>query len=188
MAGPELLVLARHARPTVDPAKPASEWDLCEEGALAARRMGERLRSVSPSVVVSSVERKAIQTGAIAADVLGVTFQTGQDLHEHVRPFLNSDEQFEAEMERFFARPSERVFGEESASAVGARFTRALDAMVAAHRGERLVVVAHGTVLSLHLAGRYGLDAARVWGRLGMPSFAVVETRTKTLVDLVEAV
>ena len=188
MPGPELLVLAKHAHPSVDPAVAANEWDLSEDGLEGAHRLGERLRTAEPALVVSSVERKSLQTGAIAAAVLDVTFQTAENLHEHVRPYVGSSEQFEAEMDRFFARRDERVFGDESAVEACARFTRGLDAVVRAHRSERLLVVAHGTVIALHLESRYGLDARRVWSRLGMPSYAVVELRTKTLVDLVDHV
>ena len=183
----DLLVLAKHAVPAVDANVPASEWHLSADGVDGARRLGEQLRAIAPDVVVSSVERKALQTGSIAAEVLDVTFHTAADLHEHVRPFV-ARERFEAEMERFFARPQVKVFGDESAAEAESRFTRGLDAVVRAHGSDRLAVVAHGTVLSLHLAARYGLDAYATWSRLGLPAYVVVERRTKSIVDLVDAV
>ena len=57
-----------------------------------------------------------------------------------------------------------------------------------AHRGLRLVIVSHGSVLALHLAARYGLDAWRTWQRLGWPSYLIVDRGTKTVVDVVDEV
>ena len=181
MAGPELLLLAKHAEPHVDPNLPAREWALNAAGELGATRLAEAWSPVGVDLVVSSVERKAKETATIVADRLGVMFHTGHDLHEHERPFMADRDQFQQFMASFFAEPNLH-------RAVEARFTSAVDALVKAHRGSRLGIVAHGTVLSLHLAARYGLDGWKTWKALGMPSYAVVETRTKTVVDLVENV
>jgi broad specificity phosphatase PhoE len=187
---PELLILVRHARPEVDASMPRVDWTLGEEGLAAAARLAEQLRPIGVDVVVSSTERKAKDTGAVIAHALGVTFQTGQDLDEHRRPRVGllSDEVFGASMRDFFARPDQRVFGDESAAAAQSRFGAAVDALVKAHHGRRLVVVTHGTVLALHLAARYSVDAWSTWQRLGQPAYVVVEQRTKTIVDIVTAV
>ncbi|HVM10147.1 MAG TPA: histidine phosphatase family protein [Acidimicrobiales bacterium] len=181
MAGPELLVLAKHAAPAVDPDLPAAQWPLSEAGRGGAERLAERLRPLAIDLVASSVERKAAETASAVARVLDVTFQTAHDLHEHERPYEPDRSRFEQNMARFFEDPSAH-------RPVERRFTTALDALVRAHRSLRLVVVAHGTVLSLHLAARYGLDAASTWSSLGMPSYVVVELRTKTVVDVVREV
>ena len=178
MPGPELLVLVRHAEPLVDDGVPPTAWALTDAGRAAARRMGERLLPLGLRVVVSSTERKAMETATAMAEALDVTFHTGHDLHEHERPWFDDRAAFEAFMEAFFADPKRH-------GAIERRFTAAVDAVVRAHRGERIAVVSHGTVMSLHLAARYGMDAWKTWQALEMPSYAVVELRTKTLVDLV---
>jgi 2,3-bisphosphoglycerate-dependent phosphoglycerate mutase len=172
---PDLLVLARHA----------SAGDVG-----AAARMGERWRALGVDLVVSSVTPRAMETGAAAADALGVVFQTGHDLHEHLRATIGtlSDEVFEASVRGLFERPDVVVFGEESGAAAERRFAASVDALCAAHRGLRLAIVGHGTVLALHLAARYRMDAWRTWQRLGRPSYVVVDRGTRMVVDVVETV
>lgn len=181
MPGPELLVLVRHAEPLVEDGVPPAAWSLTDAGRAAARRLGERLVALGLRVVVSSTERKAMETATAMADALDVTFHTGHDLHEHERPWFDDRDAFEAFLRDFFADPARHA-------PVERRFTAAVDAITRAHRGERIAVVAHGTVLSLHLAARYGMDGWKTWHALEMPSYAVVELRTKTLVDLVTAI
>lgn len=181
MPGPELLVLARHAEPVVDPSTPPPTWPLSLSGRDASVRMGERLRPLGLRLVVSSTERKAIETAMDVADTLDVTFHTGHDLHEHEREWVADESEFEQKMEVFFSNPGAHAKVER-------RFAGAVDAIVRAHRGERMATVTHGTVLALHLGARYGVDAWRTWQAMEMPSYAVVELRTKTLVDLVTAV
>ena len=181
MAGPELLILARHAEPQRDPAAPPRDWPLTERGEEGALRMAELWRPLGIDLVVSSIERKAKETAMIVSDRLAVMFHTGHDLHEHERPYVEDPEEFRRTLRAFFD-------DERAHRAVERRFTAGVDAIVKVNRGQRLAIVAHGTVLALHLASRYGLDAWRTWQRLGMPAYAVVELRTKTVVDLVDTV
>jgi broad specificity phosphatase PhoE len=186
----DLLVLVKHARPDVDPARPAAEWTLGVEGMAGSLRLAERLRPLKIDHVVSSVEPKAAETGRLIADALGLTWQTGHDLHEHVRPSVGylAQPAFEASIRRFFAEPGRVVFGDESADAAFARFDRAVDALVKVYRGKRLCVVAHGTVISLLVSRRYGADAWSTWKALGTPASVVVDRKTKSIVDVVRSV
>ncbi len=175
MSGPELLVLARHA------------LDGDVEG---AQRMGERLRSLHVDLVVSSTMQRALDTARAVADVLGVVYQTADGLQEHAREAVGwlSDEVFEASVRGVLQHPDQLVFGEETGAAAERRFSAALDALVKAHQDLRLVIVSHGTVMALHLAARYRMDAWRIWQRLGWPSYVVVDRATKTVVDVVDEV
>jgi broad specificity phosphatase PhoE len=190
VVGSDLLVLVKHARPDVDPNLPAAEWTLGVDGMEAAIRLGERLRSLAIDLVVSSVEPTAVETARLAAQVLGIPSQSGHDLHEHLRTstgYLDRS-MFEASIRRFFAEPSALVFGDETADVAGLRFGNAVDALHKVHRGRRLCVVAHGTVISLHLERRYGVDGWTTWQRLDVPSYVVVDRKSKTIVDLVSSV
>ena len=186
----DLLVLVKHARPDVDPARPAAEWTLGVDGMEGSLRAAERLRPLPIDLVVSSVEPKATETGRIIAESLDRPWQTGHDLHEHVRRstgYLDRPS-FEAAIRRFFDEPGAVVFGDESADRAFARFSSAVDALVRAHHGKRLCVVAHGTVISLLLSRRYGVDAWSTWKSLDTPSFVVVNRRTRTVLDVVGSV
>jgi broad specificity phosphatase PhoE len=181
------LILVKHAWPTVDPAQPAAHWRLSERGREGAHGLARALAAHGPQRVVASLEPKATETGRIVADALGLPFETRPDLHEHDRrdvPFLTSAA-FDAQVSRFFAEPDRRVFGHESASAALDRFDAAVAATLAEAPNETVVVVAHGTVMSLYLARHAGLDALTTWRRLGLPSYVVLDRGRGTLEALV---
>lgn len=169
---------------------PAAAWTLGLAGLEGTARLGERLRPLGIGLGVSSVEPKAAETGRVVADALDLPLQTGHDLHEHVRPAVGYLDQpmFEASIRRFFAEPGSVVFGNESADAAFARFSAAVDALVRVHRGKRLAVVAHGTVISLLLGRRYGVGEWATWKALGTPSYVVVDCRSKAVIDVVREV
>jgi broad specificity phosphatase PhoE len=183
-----LVVLAKHARPEVDPRAPASSWVLGRTGFEGAERLALRLELINPALVVTSVEPKARDTGRIVAAALDLPFQTGHDLHEHVRRGYLERDQFSASVRQLFAEPQRVVFGEESADAAAARFTRALDAVIKAHAGKRLIVVAHGTVISLYLERRYRADGWAMWQALETPSYVIVDPKAKSIVEVVTTV
>ena len=186
----DLLVLVKHARPDVDPSVPAAAWTLGVAGMEGSLRLAERLRPLGIGLVVSSVEPKAAETGRVVADTLDLPWQTGHDLHEHVRRSVDYLDQpmFEASIRRFFSEPAAVVFGDESADAAFTRFSASVDALARVHRGKRLAIVAHGTVISLLVGRRYGVDEWATWKALGTPSYVVVDRKLKAVVDVVPEV
>jgi broad specificity phosphatase PhoE len=108
--------------------------------------------------VASSTERKAIDGARIMAAHLGLTLATHPGLGEHDRAatgYLPKPE-FEAVADAFFARPTDRVRGWESAEAAQSRIIAAMrDVLRAAPEGD-VAVVSHGGVGALllcHLRG-----------------------------------
>jgi len=186
----DLLVLVKHARPEVDPSVPAASWALGVDGMQGSLRLAERLRPLSIDLVVSSVEPKAAETGRLVAEVLDLTWQTGHGLHEHVRRSVGylSAEAFDASIRRFFSTPASVVFGDESADAAFSRFSGGVDAVVRTHRGKRLCIVAHGTVISLFVGRRFGVDEWATWKALGTPGYVVVDRRSRSVVEVVREV
>lgn len=132
-------------------------------------------------MLVSSVEPKARATADHVAERLALTATTADGLEEQHRvtaPFL-SYSAFQRAMRRLFERPAELVFGEETAEAASTRFSMAIDRLLTEHQDRNVLVVTHGTVISLYL-GRYaGTDPYAWWEKLGLPSFVVVDGDTK---------
>jgi probable phosphoglycerate mutase len=188
---PDLLVLVKHARPEVDTALPSSAWTLGVEGLQGSLRLAERLRPFDLDLVVSSVEPKAAETARIVAKALDLPYQSGHDLHEQARKtagYLDAN-RFQAAIQQLFATPSEVVFGEESGDDAGRRFGTAIDLLSKAHPDRRLCIVAHGTVIALHLERAYDVDGWSTWKALsGVPSYVVVDRRTKAIVEVVSSV
>jgi len=188
------LVLIKHSLPEVVPARPAATWRLGEEGRRRARLLADRLveRGVSPALLATSPEPKAAETATIVAAANGWPApRVEPGLREHegaVADWLAGEGAFEAAVARLFARPGERVFGEETADAARARFAAAVDAVLRAQPSGDVVVVAHGTVVSLFVAVRAVVEPFPLWRRLAMPSFVVLTRPGLEVADEVDEV
>ena len=56
----EDIIFFRHSLPQIDPALPAREWHLSEEGQKRCRVLAERLASYNPQRIISSLEPKSV--------------------------------------------------------------------------------------------------------------------------------
>ena len=175
--------------PQVDVETPAHEWRLGAAGVTGATAVASRLARYEPSRIIASLEPKATQTGSVIAERLRLPMVTADGLHEHDRRairFLGADE-FAARMRDLFAHPGATVFGSESARGALARFTAAVDRIVDEQPGD-VVIVSHGTVISLFVAARADVDAAGLWATLGLPSYVTLEIPSHRIIDIAAAV
>lgn len=181
------LVLIKHARPLVDPARPSHEWRLSERGQDDAARLAEHLRPYAIEKMFSSDEPKAIETAQIVAKLLGIPTEAAHGVHEHDRsnvPHMRSGE-FISHIELFFRRPDDLTLGVETANQCARRFEEAIDELVRGSAGS-IAVVTHGTVLSLYLSQLNAGKPFDLWRRMGLPSYAVIDTATRQVRHLVE--
>jgi broad specificity phosphatase PhoE len=188
---PRKLVLVKHSQPAIIPDVPSRQWKLSDVGRRRCHLLAERLAAYEPAVIVTSFEPKAMDTGRIVADALGVRLETAPDLHEHDRrevEFLADQEEFRSQVISFLEHPSELVFGGETADEAHRRFAVAITDVVAHHPNGNLVVIAHGTVMTLFVARAAALDPVPLWRLLGLPSFAVLALPGYQLLKVVENV
>jgi broad specificity phosphatase PhoE len=181
------LVLVKHSTPEIEDTVPARDWRLSEEGRVRAERLAGILRKYKPDAIVSSVEPKAHETAHILAENLGLGYRTFEDLHEHERtniPFY-SKEDFQAMVRESFERPDELVFGNETANQALTRFGAAVDVVLDSHPGQAVVIVAHGTVISLFVSQVTGCEVFPLWRELGLPSFVVLDLQSGVLLETV---
>ena len=185
------LILVKHAMPQVDVDTPAHLWRLRPEGVASARTLAARLVTrYTPSKVVASLEPKATETGTIIAERLGLPFATAEGLHEHDRRaagFLGRAE-FAARMRDLFAQPDAVVFGSESASAALTRFATVVDRVVNEDASGDIVIVGHGTVISLFVAKRAEVDPTNLWSTLGLPSYISLELPSHRIIEIVPTI
>jgi broad specificity phosphatase PhoE len=170
------LILVKHAMPQLEPDVPSREWRLSDAGREGATILAGRLAPYAPGVIVASTEPKATETAQIAAAQLGTTMTTRDGLQENDRTGLGwlSTAELEARIARFFAEPGTLVMGHETADQAHARFAAAVDAICAMHPDETVVIVAHGTVITLYVSRATGIEPFPFWKRLGLPSFVVL--------------
>ena len=184
------LLLIRHSQSQPDPARPASQWPLSAEGRQRCGPLADRLAAYAPNAIVTSHERKAIETGALVAARLGIPAAVAGGLHEHQRDHVIwlPNPTFEQAVATFFARPDELVFGEETADQAGARFEASVRSILAGHPGQTVALVAHGTVITLFVAAHAGIAALPFWKSLGMPALIVMTLPNLELLEVIERV
>ena len=178
------LLLVRHGLPELDPARPAPDWMLSDEGRSRCAPLAAAVARHAPEHVYSSPEPKALETARLVAPSgIGVTVR--EDLREHdgrAVPWLERDE-LERMIGETFARPNELVLGGETAAEALARFAGAVGDVERAHADRTVAVVSHGTVISLFVAARTGVDGYAFWRALGMPALVVLDGKTARIED-----
>jgi len=179
------LYLVRHARPRIDPTRHHSEWDLDPAGEPALRQLAMLPHWSAAYRIVSSKEPKAFRTAACIAGRNQLpppeTLATLGELHKG--SFVANHDEAMATLFRYPDKPVGE--GWETANAALARFSGAIAALIQAAQGRDLIVVSHGTVLSLylsHLQGRRQVDLAE-WARIRFPDYCVVDTNAMRLVQ-----
>lgn len=163
-------MLVKHSAPEVRAAAPAAEWHLSAAGAARCVALAERLRPFDARAIASSVEPKAVETATLVAQELGVPVQLVPGLHEH-------------------DRRDTHLLGEAEFGAALARFDAAVTSLAAAVPDpDDVVVVSHGTVISLFVAAHAGIDGLALWRRLGLPSFVVLDRASLAVIRVEDAI
>lgn len=153
------LVYITHPQVLVDAGVPVPEWGLSDIGRARAVAMLDQPWVGSIRRVVSSAERKAMETAEILAMHLRLSVEVRQRMHENDRSatgFLPPPE-FEAVADQFFANPRTSIRGWERAIDAQHRIVSEVDAVLATRETGDLAVVGHGgvgTLLLLSLSGR----------------------------------
>ena len=167
------LILVRHSAVPPDPALPSHKWTLTEDGRSRCQTLAAHLQSYPVDQLITSHEPKAIETGQILADALGVPCQAAAGLQEHDRrgvPYFASKIEFETAVSTFFTHPTELVFGAETAVQARDRFGTAVAQQLANHPHKNLAIVTHGTVLTLFICQHNPeLDPMPFWQSLTLP-------------------
>ncbi|WP_430513707.1 histidine phosphatase family protein [Pannonibacter phragmitetus] len=152
-------VYLTHPEVQIDPAVPVPEWGLSETGRQRAQRAPFLSWAAGIHHVVSSGERKAIETAEIFAAARGLAVTIVEATHENDRSatgFLPPAE-FEDVANAFFAEPEVSVRGWERAIDAQARITGAVRSVLAAvPETDGVLFCGHGavgTLLKCHLLG-----------------------------------
>jgi broad specificity phosphatase PhoE len=164
------LLLVRHSVPEIRREVPAAQWRLSEAGLARAAAFATQVDPGTARVVCSSQEPKAIETARALAAAWELEAEPVRGLQEHERPDAQmlSRDQFELRIRDLFARPSEPVFGTETADHARRRFTLAVMRIIT-RAPDDVVVVSHGTVMTLFMAEAAGVDPFTFWKQLDMP-------------------
>lgn len=181
------LIFVRHAMVMRNQKQPAHLWELSTDGRFQAQQLAPHLTPYHPTRVITSHEAKAQQTGQIIAQELHLPWETTSGLQEHNRrdvPYFENKEDFETAVAKFFAQPDTLVFGRETANEARTRFATAIQQQIATYPHDTLIIVTHGTVLTLFLCQHNpSLDPFTFWQTLPLPWAGTVTLPKFLLID-----
>jgi len=175
-----------HPQVKIDAAIPVPLWGLSAVGLARADALGNARWLSDTTQIVSSGERKAIETAEIIAGKLDIAVEVRELMHENDRSatgFLPPDE-FEAVADQFFAQPSVSIRGWERAIDAQSRIVREVEQVLARDRAGDVLFVGHGavgTLLFCHYAGGVAIDRAHDQPDGGGHCFAFVKHARRVL-------
>lgn len=158
-----------HPEVIIDGNVPVTDWGLNGIGLARVTALSARLGAMAGVQVVSSAERKALETAWPLASATGRPLVVRPEMHENDRSatgFLPGAE-FETVADAFFANPETSVRGWESAKDAQARIVDAVRKVLETVPDVPLIFTGHGgvgTLLFCHLAG-HPID--RKWDQAG---------------------
>ncbi len=148
-------VLVRHAQPLRDASVPPAEWGLDPTGGGSVADLADALRGLGLDGFRTSSQPKAVQTGRVLADLLGIRSEQDARLNEVRRPEVTSDADFVATAKSYLTGGT--VAGWEAQDSVVQRMRQAVvDALEIGFVG----FVSHGTAMSLFVEH---LGLAHAW-------------------------
>lgn len=173
------LVLIRHARPVIDPARPAGVWPLADDARDSVIWLAEVIAPLAADGIVSSPEPKALDTARLIATHSDLPLRENTSLREQggdTIPWFPEPDRFRAAVREHFSRADEAVFGNESSADATARFAGAVERARARYRVP--VLVTHGRVMCGYLGATFGVDPFEIWETLQLPDAIVVDFRS----------
>jgi broad specificity phosphatase PhoE len=169
------LILIKHSMPNLSSDIPSNEWILSQEGKEQSKKLADKLKPYHFSKLFCSTEPKAIETAQIAGESLSKSVQMIDGVHEHERKSsreIYPQKQWKEIIRTFFQRPDELILGDETANSAQNRFINAIHSLIENENSdEDIVIVTHGTVMTLFISKYNDVDSFDVWDSFGLPSY-----------------
>jgi len=185
------LVLVKHALPDLRADLAPRDWQLGQRGRLGTKRLATALLEFRPFRLENSPEAKAAQTAELIAIELRLRHHERAGLEEIDRPAqpILPRELHIAHNAPLFSEPTRAIVGAESAERALTRFEAAIaGALLDTTFGEHLVVITHGTVISLFVAAHNSVDAFALWQRLSCPAIVRLSIADYALLEVRDTV
>lgn len=174
-------VLIRHANTKAVANKYNPLWSLSEKGVVNATKLAPHPLLADIELIYTSNQLKAIHTGIIVAEHLGVFLKQRDDLTELTSLTNDWKEDYEGFIHAIYSGTIERHGNGESLAEATNRFTYALESIVTTESDKNVIgIVAHGNVLSLFASQFEDRTALEIHHQITMPDIAVFDWDTKT--------
>ena len=180
-------IFVRHAHTEINDKIPVSKWNLSTKGKFQSEMLAKKSQFLKADVLISSDEKKAIDTLKPIAKKLTKGITSYRELNELMRDrggFL-SKESLSFVRKYAFKNPDKSKNHWEKASNALSRFSEKIDEIDMAYENRTIIVVAHGIVLNLYFANLQGImhEAYEKWQRNSFCSFGMIKNK-KVVRDL----
>jgi 2,3-bisphosphoglycerate-dependent phosphoglycerate mutase len=186
--GPQIFLL-KHALPVLVDSVPPREWRLGESGRQQSGELAKHFEILNIRHILTSPEPKAFETATLIGNDLGLQPMTVEGLQEidiPVRPILTKAEHVTAH-QKTYDFPAEPAIGVESAVAARNRFSKSLlEALKSIPIDDNVLVVSHGTVISLFTGDEDYQKSFSIWKRLACLSYVRLRRQDYSLMDVIE--
>ncbi len=184
------LILVRHSLPEKIAGVPARQWHLSAEGRQRCQWLAQKLANYQPATIVASTELKAIETAQIIGQQFDKSVEVVEGLHEHDRSNVNflEEKEFVETLAAFFVKPDELVMGLETATQAHQRFQQAVKNVIAKTPIGDVMIVTHGTVITLFVADCTGKEPFQFWQQLEHPMVLVLPLPDLKSLEIVTAI
>lgn len=147
----------RHAETIKDPNKHPKDWDLTTDSLEQVHKYISEGKFRDVTKIYASTEPKAVATGKPISQDLNLSINEMEEFVEVKREktFL-SDEEFLAQKKRELENLEKIENGVESGRSALERFLRGIEILESEFTGETILIITHGTVLSIYFADMLG--------------------------------
>ena len=160
-------VFLRHALTTIDKELPAEKWVISDKGIEEICNVVSLGKFDDVDVIISSSEKKAIQTAFYLSERIEKEINLNPNLKELDRgeEVIETQEDYETKVWRIFDNPSECSFGWETAEGALGRFKRGISRIENTYSNKKIFIVSHGIVLTLFFGELLGLEKEELFPR-----------------------
>ena len=182
-------VFLRHAKVRKDSNEPSDKWVLSDEGIKYVEEVAATGIFDDVNVIISSSQKKVIQTAYFLADRLNKEIITNPNLDEIDKSatLIEDPEEYERQVIEVFEKPDENINGWESANQALKRFQLGMDRIDKEHSHKKILIVTHGIVLTLYFANILKETTEEIisrWKKLKSCAWGIVKEK-KIIHDIV---
>lgn len=147
-------VFLRHAKVKKDTSEHSEKWVLSDEGIKFIEEVVATGIFDDVENIISSSQKKVIQTAYFLADRLNKDILTNPSLNEIDKgsELIEDPEEYEKQVIKVLEKPDESISGWEKANQALKRFQLGMDRIEKEHSHKKILIVTHGIVLTLYFA------------------------------------
>ena len=172
------LIFLRHAETKKDSKIPIKQWRLTFEGKENVQNLTSTGIFDTVDIIISSQEIKAYQSALPLAKRLNKKVHRIKGLGEINREGggVMSKEDYDTTKEKIFTDLDFRVHGWETARHALHRFKKAVEKINRTHKGKKILISSHGTVMTLYFAflSKDMKNLMKRWKSLGFCDYGLV--------------